>query len=118
MAGALSNRAERLAVIPGVGEREQRAGGYGAWLGTVPDFTPVETGVLLAGVTDGSPGHAGGLIKGDILIGLGEHDVADLQGMTDALRAYRPGDEIVVRYLRDGAERETRVTLGDRANRP
>ncbi|WP_423924450.1 M20/M25/M40 family metallo-hydrolase [Candidatus Palauibacter sp.] len=109
---------ERLAVIPGVGERTESPRGSGAWLGTVPDFTPVDSGVLLAGVTEGSPAEGGGLQRDDILVGLGTHEVADLQGFTDALAAYRPGDEVVLRYLRDGEERETTVRLGDRADRP
>ena len=118
VARALAERRERLAVIPGVGEREQRAGGSGAWLGTVPDFTPVDFGVLLAGVTEGSPAAGGGLARGDVLIGFGEHEVGDLQAFTDALAAYRPGDEVVLRYLRDGDEHEATVRLGDRADRP
>ena len=118
LARLIANRPERLAVIPGVGEREQRAGGYGAWLGTVPDFTPVDVGVLLAGVTEGSPAAGGGLARGDILIGLGSHEVTDLQAFTDALGTHQPGDEVVLRYLRDGTEHEATVTLGDRADRP
>ncbi|WP_419936812.1 PDZ domain-containing protein [Candidatus Palauibacter sp.] len=51
-------------------------------------------------------------------MGIGTHEVADLQGFTDALAAYRPGDEVVLRYLRDGEARETTVRLGDRADRP
>jgi S1-C subfamily serine protease len=52
--------------------------------------------------------------KGDILIRLGEHDVADLQGFTDALGAYKPGDTIDIVVLRDGAEVRLRATLGRR----
>ena len=118
VARALAERPDRLAVIPGVGEREQRAGGSGAWLGTVPDFTPVDFGVLLAGVTEGSPAAGGGLARGDVLIGLGDYEVGDLQAFTDALAAHRPGDEIVLRYLRDGEKHEATVRLGDRADRP
>ncbi len=114
----VANRSERMAVIPGVGERTESPRGSGAWLGTVPDFTPVDSGVLLAGVTAGSPAEGGGLERGDILIGLGTYDVADLQGFTDALAAYQPGDEVTLRYLRDGEERETTVRLGDRTDRP
>ncbi len=118
VARALAERRERLAVIPGVGEREQRAEGSGAWLGTVPDFTPVDFGVLLAGVTEGSPAAGGGLARGDVLIGLGDYEVGDLQAFTDALAAYKPGDEVVLRYLRNGDEHEATVRLGDRADRP
>ncbi len=114
---AVADRPGRLTVIPGVGERRQRAGGYGAWLGTVPDFTPVDHGVLLAGVGAGSPAADAGLQKGDILVGLGEFDVADLQAFTDALRAHQPGDEVIVRFLRDGETIERSVVLGSRTDR-
>lgn len=90
--------------------------GSGAWLGTVPDFTPVERGVLLSGVTAGSPGAAAGMKKGDILIHLGGHDIADLQGFTDALSAHAPGDEVDIVVLREGREVRLRATLGRRGS--
>ena len=91
--------------------------GYGAWLGSVPDFTPVERGVKLSGVTKGSPADTAGIRAGDIIVGLGTHDVADLQGMTDALRAHKPGDVVDVQVLRGGERVTLKVTLGSRANR-
>ena len=142
LAAELANRASALTLIAGVGERERRAGGYGAWLGTVPDFTPVDRGVLLAGVTASSPADAAGLRKGDILVGLesatparacrgapderGEvsgppacaFEIDDLEDFTDALGAHKPGDEVVLTFLRDGAEHQARTTLGDRSDRP
>lgn len=90
------------------------AQGYGTYLGSVPDFTPVERGVRLTGVSPGSPAERAGLAAGDILIGLGEHEVADLQGLTDALRAHRPGDRVVVRFIREGERRQVEVVLGRR----
>lgn len=99
---------------PETGEGE----GYGAWLGTVPDFTPVERGVRLAGVTESSPAEAAGLWPGDVLVGLGEHEVGDLYDFTAALRAHRPGDEVELRVLRDGSEIVLHATLGSRSARP
>lgn len=118
----LAARPANLTLVRGAGAPQPAAGegqtrGYGAWLGTVPDFTPVERGVLLSGVSPGSPAEAAGILAGDVIVGLGDHDVADLQGMTDALRAHKPGDVVRVRYLRDGAERTAEVTLGSRASR-
>jgi S1-C subfamily serine protease len=77
----------------------------------------VARGVLLGGVSPGSPAEQAGLRKGDVLLGLGTHDVKDLQAMTDALRAHRPGDEVLLRILRDGREQRITVTLGSRAAR-
>lgn len=115
---SLANRESRLTLIPGVGEPGERSGGYGAWLGTIPDFTPVETGVPLAGVTAGSPAAAADLRKGDILIRIGNHDVEDLQGMTDALSKHAPGQDVTITFLREDRRMTTRATLGDRADRP
>lgn len=88
--------------------------GSGAWLGTVPDFSPVERGVLLGGVTAESPGARAGMKQGDILIRLGEHEIRDLQGFTDALSAHQPGDTVDIVVLRGNAEVRLRATLGRR----
>jgi S1-C subfamily serine protease len=73
--------------------------------------------VKLSGVTAGSPADKGGLKTGDVIVAIGPHEVADLQGMTDALNKFKPGDSTTVVVLR-GTERLTLpVTLGTRANR-
>ena len=120
VAAGVANRRPRLTLQRGAGQPPKASGtggGYGAWLGSVPDFTPVERGVKLSGVTPGSPAEVAGIRTGDVLVGIGTHEVADLQGMTDALRAYKPGESVEVRVLR-GAERlSLKVTLGDRAKK-
>ena len=88
-----------------------------SYLGSIPDFTPVDRGVKLSGVTPGSPADKAGVRAGDIVIGLGTHAIADLQGMTDALRAHKPGDTVPLRVIRDGKELSLEVTLGSRVNR-
>ena len=88
--------------------------GSGAWLGTVPDFSPVEYGVLIGGVTAESPGEKAGMKKGDVLIRLGGREIADLQGFTDALGVHKPGDEVDIVVLRDGREVQLRAVLGRR----
>ncbi|MDX1395735.1 MAG: M20/M25/M40 family metallo-hydrolase [Gemmatimonadota bacterium] len=118
VAGRLADRPTRLTLVPGVGDPGERAGGYGAWLGTVPDFTPVDTGVLLAGVTAGGPADEADLRKGDVIVRIGTHDVEDLQGMTDALSAHVPGQEVTIWFLRDERRMTTTAILGDRADRP
>lgn len=89
-------------------------GGYGAYLGTIPDMTESPGGVRLTGVRTGSPAEQGGLKGGDILIQLGDTPIKNLYHMTDALRAHKPGETVVLVYLRDGQRIETKVTLGTR----
>jgi hypothetical protein len=119
VARTLAGRAGPLALVRGAGRPAEPGSnaGYRAWLGTVPDFTPVERGVRLGGVTPASPAEQAGLRTGDILIGLAGSTVADLQGMTDVLRGHHPGDTIEVVVLRDGRELRMQATLGSRSDR-
>ncbi|HYH78272.1 MAG TPA: M20/M25/M40 family metallo-hydrolase [Longimicrobium sp.] len=107
--GALTFR--RVAPVP---RAAASGGGYGAYLGTIPDFTPVPDGVKLSGVRAGSPAEQAGIRAGDVLVRLGEMDVHDLQGMTNALRAHKPGDVVRVDVLRDGTRVTVTATLGTR----
>jgi hypothetical protein len=121
VATAIANRRPTLTLRRGAGQPPPPAGapraGARAYLGTVPDFTPVERGVKLSGVTPGSPADAAGVKAGDVIVAIGSHEVKDLQGMTDALNAFKPGDATSIVVLR-GTERLTlQVTVGTRANR-
>jgi S1-C subfamily serine protease len=88
--------------------------GYGAYLGSIPDFAPVPDGVKLTGVREGSPAEKAGIRAGDVIVRLGEMDVHDLQGLTNALRAHKPGDQVQIVILRDGARQTVTATLGTR----
>jgi hypothetical protein len=118
LARVLGDPAARLTFVPGE-EKPARMvdDGSRAYLGTVPDFSPVPRGVLLSGVTPGSPGDRAGMRRGDILIRLGGQDIRDLQGFTKALQAHRPGDEVDVGLLREGQEITLRAVLGRRGAR-
>jgi S1-C subfamily serine protease len=74
----------------------------------------VQHGVLLGGVTAGSPAEAAGLRRGDILIRLGPREVADLEGFTAVLREHSPGDEVDIVVIRQGEELRVRAVLGTR----
>jgi hypothetical protein len=91
-----------------------RSGGYGAYLGTIPDMTENPGGVRISGARGGSPAEKAGLKAGDIIVKIGTHDVPDLQAMTDALRAYQPGEEIEIVVKRDGQPQTLKVLLGRR----
>ncbi len=89
-------------------------GGYGPYLGTVPDFAPVDHGVRLSGVRAGSPAEEAGMQAGDVIVRFGGADIADLYAFTDALRAHSPGDTVTVVVLRDGQELRLLAVLGER----
>ncbi len=114
MAERLATRAAPLTYVKVEARRSVSSGGYGAYLGTIPDMTESPGGVLLSGVRAGSPAEEAGLKGGDILIQLGDHVIKNLYDMTDALNAYRPGDTVVVVFLRDGQRTEAQATLRKR----
>jgi hypothetical protein len=94
-----------------------REGGYGAYLGTVPDFAPVDFGVRLSGVSAGSPAEQAGMQKGDVLIRFDGEEIEDLYAFTDALRSHAPGDTVEVVVLREGEEVPLVAVLGSRGER-
>lgn len=113
--GAIANRPAALTFV-NLPPPQPKAGGggYGAYLGSIPDMAGGVRGVRLTGVRKDSPAELAGIQAGDVIIRIGASEVADLQGMTDALREHKPGDVVDIVVLRDGAERTCRVTLGRR----
>ena len=110
----IATRPERLTYAEVARPQPTTTGGYGAYLGTIPDMSESPGGVRLTGVRSGSPAETAGLRKGDIIIRIGSHDVENLYHMTDALRSHRPGDEVTVVVIRDGVRLELAATLGKR----
>jgi S1-C subfamily serine protease len=89
--------------------------GSNVYLGTIPDMAAGDTpGLKLTGVRAGSPADKGGLAAGDVIVGFAGRTVKDLYSYSEALYAQKPGDEVEVVYLRGGARRTTKVTLGTR----
>ncbi len=92
--------------------------GYGAYLGTVPDFGSMEApegGVRLADVRPGSPAERAGIRGGDRLVGLAGTKIANLYDFTYALQDNKPGDTVEVVVVRDGATLRLQATLGERS---
>jgi Tol biopolymer transport system component len=91
--------------------------GYGAYLGTIPDYTAMQGsqgGVKLSGARPQSPAEQAGIKPGDTLIGLGESKVNTLEDMAFALRKYKPGQALDVVVLREGQKLTLRATLAQR----
>ena len=90
------------------------SGGYGPYLGTIPDMVPTDFGLRLSGVREGSPAHKAGLQKGDVVVEFGGKEVGDIYAYTYALRDHAPGDKVDIVVLRNGERVTVTATLGDR----
>ena len=92
-------------------ETDESSRGYGAYLGSIPDFGETVDGVRLAGVTQGSPAALAGLREGDIIISLAGSEIHDLEDLVKLLRAKKPGDEVEIIVLRTGVALTLKTTL-------
>ncbi|MCO5144213.1 MAG: M20/M25/M40 family metallo-hydrolase [Oligoflexia bacterium] len=95
------------------GETPPREGrGYGVYFGSIPEFEDsANQGVLLKGVKVNSPAEKAGLRGGDLLVGLGEIEIRNLQDFVFALRFYRPKEEVEVRWLRGSSLHKAKALL-------
>ena len=89
-------------------------GGYGAWLGTIPNYMQTEGGVLLQDVRDGSPAQQAGLAANDVIVRFDGMRVDNIYDYTFALRTRKPGQTVRVSVKRDGKEVELVATLARR----
>ena len=89
-------------------------GGYGPYLGTIPDMVPVDSGLRLTGVREGSPAAIAGIRGGDVVVEFGGNQVGDIYTYTYALQEHEPGDSVEIVVLRDGERLTFTAVLGDR----
>jgi len=93
---------------------------YGASLGTVPDYSGPpggKTGVLLAGVRPGSAAEKAGIQRGDLLIGIGKHEIRTIEDFMFVLRNSKPGEKTTVTVERAGKQVTVDVTFGESTRR-
>jgi hypothetical protein len=88
--------------------------GYGAYLGSIPDFGDNSAGVRLAGVAEGSPAALAGLREGDLIVRFAGNKVQSLDDLAGFLRGKKPGEEVEIVVLRSGRPVTVRATLRPR----
>ena len=88
--------------------------GYGPAFGSIPDFNEPPKGVRFADVRDGTPAAKAGLKAGDILVEFDGKEIGNLYDFTYALRAHKPGDQVLVKVLRGSQTIEAKVLLTER----
>jgi S1-C subfamily serine protease len=94
-------------------DRSERRG-TGVYLGIIPEYSKAVEGVLLAGVTAGSPAAAAGLREGDVIVQLADKKISNIQELTSALGTYRPAAEVTIVVQRSDGTSALKTTLGAR----
>jgi len=91
------------------------------WLGVMSDDLDStttarlgRTGTILTEVAVDGPADAAGLLVGDIIVSIDESPVSSSTSLVVTLRSHEVGDSVTITYIRDGAQRVTTTTLGNR----
>lgn len=78
-------------------------------LGVVPDYLYDGRGMRIDGVSEDKPAQAAGLMKGDIILQMGDSTVVDMMSYMRALSAFQKGDSTSLAFERAGAKLEAKV---------
>lgn len=78
-------------------------------LGVVPDYLFDGEGMRIDGTREDTPAFNAGIIKGDIVVKLGDSTVTDMMSYMRALSVFDNGDEAEITIMREGEKIETKV---------
>ena len=76
----------------------------GPTLGVLPDYSYSGSGFKIDGVREGDPAEEAGMLRGDVIIKMGEIEIGDIYDYMESLGEFQRGDELSVTVLRDGEE--------------
>lgn len=112
----VGNRNEKLKYVKTSGNMDPNntsgRGMGGIKFGIIPNFETSKEGLKIAGTTPNTPAEKAGLKENDIIIQIDDYKVMNIQDFMGVLRDhYKPGDEVKIKFLRDGKINETKVKL-------
>lgn len=105
------NTMQKLTYIKTKEESNENTPKFKVTLGVIPDYMYDGEGMKIDGVTDGRAASKAGLIKGDIVIQLGDVQVSDMNSYMKALSNFSKGQTTKVIYLRAKETKEAQITF-------
>lgn len=82
-------------------DEEQKQRSFNVTLGVMPDYTFTDEGMRIDGVKEDRAAHSAGLIKGDIVVRMGEYPVKNMNDYMDCLGKFNPGETTEVEVIRN-----------------
>jgi len=82
-------------------EKENEQMGFKVTLGIIPDYLFSDIGLRIDGVKEGRPAGNAGMLKGDVIISMGELKINNIDDYMHALNQYEKGDRIEVTIVRN-----------------
>ena len=79
-------------------------------LGVIPDYLYDDKGMRIDGISEERPAQRAGMIKGDVVIKVGEYEVTDMMSYMKSLSKFEKGQTTTVIVERNGVPLELKVT--------
>ncbi len=105
------NDAGKLAFVKTKDDSNEDAPRFKVTLGVIPDYAFEGEGMRIDGVSEGRPASKAGLLKGDVVIQLGEHAVTDMTSYMKALGKFSKGETTKVKVKRGNETVEKDITF-------
>tara|TARA_B110000091_G_scaffold214538_1_gene268839 strand:- start:5078 stop:6295 length:1218 start_codon:yes stop_codon:yes gene_type:complete len=80
-------------------------------LGVIPDYLYEGKGMRIDGISVGKPAGKAGIVKGDVVVKMGEIDIVDMMSYMTGLSKFEKGNTTIVEVLREGEIIEVKVTF-------
>ena len=111
LASSMASAGKLVYVPPAKEAAGATPGGFKTRFGSIPDYVFEGPGMRLDGTSPGGPAEKAGLLKGDVLVAVGDQKIEGLGDFMFMLNTHKPGDVLIVKFLREGAEETCQVTL-------
>jgi hypothetical protein len=106
----LDNADKRLTYTVAKSDPQQgRSTGFRVYLGTIPNYSDSNDGLLLDGVRDDSPAAKAGLKAGDRVVKIGTREIKNVYDYTYALGEMKAGEEYVIEVMRAGEKLSLKI---------
>ena len=79
-------------------------------MGVVPDYLYDDQGMRIDGVSEERPAQRAGMMKGDVVIKVGEYEINDMMSYMRSLSKFEKGQKTMVIVERNGAPLALEVT--------
>jgi len=92
-------------------DAQQEKMSFKVTLGVMPDYLFDGKGMRMDGVKEDRPASNAGMIKGDVVVKMGDRPIVDMNSYMEALGAFEPGQTVPVTVLREGKSMVMDVTF-------
>lgn len=107
---ASTNSKQKLAFTKTKSEKDETPD-FKVTLGVMPDYLYDGKGMRIDGVREGRPAHAADIIKGDIVLKMGDQEVVDMMSYMRCLSIFSPGQTVDVVIKRGEKMMTKKVTF-------